>query len=86
MDKVIGQLLFKNLLKNNSDHYIALVSGRVSYELVHKALLARVSILIALGAPSSLAIDMAEENGLTLIGFLKNESFNIYSHKERIKR
>jgi len=63
---------------------IVLFSGRLSYELLQKSLMAGIPIVCAIGAPSSLAIEMAEDNGITLIGFLKNDSFNIYCGAERI--
>jgi FdhD protein len=60
------------------------VSGRTSFEIVQKALLAGVPIVAAVSAPSSLAIDLARETGVTLVGFLRGAGFNIYSHPERI--
>lgn len=82
LDKLIGAaLLSKSLpLANN----IVLVSGRASFELIQKAVLAGCPILAAVGAPSSLAVSLAKEFGMTLIGFLKNDRFNIYSHMQRI--
>jgi FdhD protein len=81
-DKVVGAALENNILPLN-DHLIML-SGRISFELVQKSIKAGITILVAVGAPSSLAVSMAEEKGITLIGFLKNGSFNIYSGKERV--
>jgi FdhD protein len=63
---------------------ILLVSGRASFELVQKAVMAGVAMLCAVSAPSSLAVDLAEESGLTLIGFVRDPSMVIYSHRERV--
>ena len=82
MDKVFGAALYKGWLPL-SEH-IVLVSGRVSFEIVQKALMAGVSVLVAIGAPSSLAVDLAKEFGLTLIGFVSESSFNVYSGKRRL--
>lgn len=82
MDKVVGSLLFEaNLPASDS---IVLVSGRASFELVQKALLAGIPILAAVGAPTSLAVELATEYGMTLLGFLRAERFNVYAGSERI--
>ena len=60
------------------------VSGRTSYEIVQKAFLAGIPIVGAVSAPSSLAIDLAREAGVTLVGFVRGESFNIYANPDRI--
>lgn len=82
MDKVTGAALYKKLLPLNQS--IALVSGRASFELVQKAIVSGIPVLAAVGAPSSLAVELALEFNMTLIGFLRNERFNIYSGAERI--
>jgi len=82
MDKMVGAMLTQNALplKNN----IVLFSGRLSYELVQKAAAAGIPMACAIGAPTTLAIELAEENNITVVGFLKNKSFNIYCGAERI--
>ncbi len=81
-DKAVGKkLLNENIPLSKS---IGLVSGRTSFELLQKAVMAGLPILCAIGAPSSLAVELAEEFNITLIGFLKEKSFNIYTHPERI--
>ena len=61
-----------------------LVSGRTSFELVQKAAVAGVPILAAVSAPSDLAVEAAERLGVTLIGFLRGDGFNVYAHPERV--
>ena len=81
LDKVIGH----RLLENTADpEGILLVSGRVAFEIVQKALAARFPIIAAISAPTSLAVEFAEENGQTLIGFLREGRLNIYTHPQRI--
>ena len=82
LDKLIGFTIKKKLL-NPSNQFLT-CSGRLNFELVQKALMANIGILIGVGAPTSLAIDLANKFDMTLVGFAKQDSFNIYSNKERI--
>ena len=82
LDKLIGYTLEKKLL-NTSNQFLA-CSGRLNFELVQKALMSNIGVLIGVGAPTSLAIDLANKFDMTLVGFVKQDSFNIYSNKERI--
>ncbi len=82
LDKVIGAMLLQNRLPI-SDHFIFL-SGRAGFELVQKSAMAGVQILAAVGAPSSLAVEFATQCGMTLLGFVRGDRFNIYCGEERI--
>ena len=82
LDKLIGFVLKKELLDNSSQFLTC--SGRLNFDLVQKALMANIGVLIGVGAPTSLAIDLANKFDMTLVGFVKEDSFNIYSNKERI--
>jgi FdhD protein len=83
LDKTIGWGLLGKRLP--FEDRVLLVSGRASYELVQKALVARIPIVCAVSAPSSLAVDVARRFGLTLVGFLRGERFNIYAGAQRIE-
>jgi FdhD protein len=83
VDKVVGHALREGLLPLRG--MILMVSGRASFELVQKALMAGIPMLAAVSAPSSLAVDLAAENGLTLVGFLRGTSMNVYSGTERLQ-
>ena len=82
LDKLVGAALSQQLTVEQAP--IILLSGRVSYEMVQKTVRASVPILVAVGAPSSLAVDLAREKGITLVGFLRNQRFNAYTHADRI--
>ena len=82
LDKLIGYAL-ENLTLPLREAAIV-VSSRASFELVQKALMAGVPMLASLGAATSMAIEMAAENNMTLIGFLKSHQFNVYTHPERV--
>jgi FdhD protein len=80
VDKVIGWAIREGRLPS----HILVVSGRASYELTQKAVLAGIGVLVAVSAPSSLAVDLARESGLTLAGFVRGETMNLYAHPERV--
>ena len=82
VDKLVGHALLNGLLPLSG--HALLVSGRASFELVQKAVLAGIPLLAAVSAPSSLAADLADEAGLTLVGFLRGESMNVYTHDHRV--
>jgi FdhD protein len=81
-DKLVGECLMLGRLPLKE--HIILLSGRASFELVQKALRSGVSILAAIGAPSSLAVNLAVASGMTLVGFLREKHFNLYSSPQRI--
>jgi FdhD protein len=83
VDKVVGALFRDNMLPASDT--LLWVSGRASFELVQKALLAGIPALAAVGAPSSLAVDAAREFGMTLVGFLREGRFNVYAGAERLE-
>jgi FdhD protein len=82
MDKLLG----RRLLDGNMpiDKHVAFLSGRASWELMQKALVARIPVVVAVGAPSSLAIDLANDFNITLAGFAREGQFNVYAGAERI--
>ncbi|MFE2748729.1 formate dehydrogenase accessory sulfurtransferase FdhD [Streptomyces scopuliridis] len=82
VDKLVGRALRQDLLPLS--RAILLVSGRASFELAQKAVMAGIPVLAAVSAPSSLAVDLAAETGLTLVGFLRGTSMNVYAGDERI--
>jgi len=82
LDKVLGRALLAEELP--LENRILLVSGRISFELMQKALAGGIPIVAGISAPSSLAIQFAEDSGQTVVGFLRGEGFNIYAHPERI--
>jgi len=83
VDKVVGALLLDDRLP--ADDLGLIVSGRASFELMQKALVAGMPLLAAVSAPSSLAVQLANEFDMTLVGFLRGDTFNIYSGERRIK-
>lgn len=84
VDKVIGQALLSDMIP--LDRYILMVSGRASFEIIQKALFARIPIVAAVSAASTLAVDLATEGNLTLIGFMRGMQMSVYSCPERIQK
>ncbi len=82
LDKMIGDSLLNNYLKPN-DQFIT-CSGRLNFELVQKVLMTNIGLMIGVGAPTSLAIDLANRFDMTLVGFVKEDSFNIYTNNQKV--
>jgi FdhD protein len=82
VDKLVGAALRQGLLPLHN--HLVLVSGRAGFEVVQKCLMAGVPFIAAVGAPSSLAVELAAEAGMTLVGFLRGQNFNVYTGAERI--
>jgi FdhD protein len=85
VDKVVGKLLYAGLLAADvAKAELLIVSGRSSFEIVQKAGAARIPVVVSVSAPTSLAIDLAAGLGITLVGFARGSTFNLYTHPERI--
>jgi len=82
LDKMIGNALYKNQV-NPRNQFIT-CSGRLNFELVQKVLMTNIGLMIGVGAPTSLAIDLANRFDMTLIGFVKEDSFNIYTNNQKV--
>jgi len=82
VDKVLGWAFLRRKLP--LDRHVLLVSGRASFEIMQKALAARIRVVAAVSAPSSLAVEFALEGGQTLVGFLRGQTMNVYANPERI--
>jgi FdhD protein len=83
VDKVVGRRLIEDALP--LDRSMLVVSGRTSFELAQKALIAGIPLVAAVSAPSSLAVELAQMSGITLCGFVRGDSFNVYAHPGRIE-
>ena len=82
LDKMIGDSLLNNYLQPN-DQFIT-CSGRLNFELVQKVMMTNIGLMIGVGAPTSLAIDLANRFDMTLVGFVKDDSFNIYTNNQKV--
>jgi FdhD protein len=82
LDKLVGNIL-NNKLLNSNEQFIT-CSGRLNFELVQKVLMTNIGIMIGVGAPTSLAIDLASKFNMTLIGFVKKDSFNVYTNNQKV--
>jgi FdhD protein len=83
VDKVIGHGFFEGLLP--FDRHALVVSGRASFEILQKSLAARIPVIAAVSAPSSLAVEFARRSGQTLVGFIRGDRMNVYTHPERVQ-
>jgi len=89
VDKIVGHLLLRDLLpatdrQSDTDRRVLMVSGRAGFEIVQKALVARIPVVAAVSAPSSLAVDLAVESNMTLVGFLRGDRLNVYAGGHRL--
>jgi FdhD protein len=82
LDKLIGNALIKNQIQSKNQFITC--SGRLNFELVQKVLMTNIGLMIGVGAPTSLAIDLANRFDMTLIGFVKEDSFNIYTNNQKV--
>jgi FdhD protein len=83
VDKLVGEALLRGDLPLSER--VLMVSGRVSFEIVQKAAMAGVPMICAVSAPSSLAVETARELGITVVGFVRGQSFNVYTHPDRVQ-
>ena len=84
VDKAVGALLFDRLVGASAGPVLLAVSGRASFEIVQKAAVAKIPVVASVSAASSLAADLASDVGITLAGFVRRKSFNLYAHPERV--
>jgi FdhD protein len=82
VDKVVGRMVLEDRLPLTS--HVIMISGRASFEIVQKAWVAGIEVICAVSAPSSLAIDLADQAGITLVGFVRERGFNVYTHPDRL--
>jgi FdhD protein len=83
VDKILGSMFVND--QTPLDHHILMLSGRATYEIMHKALAARIPVVAAVQAPSSAAVEFAQSAGQTLVGYLRADAFNVYAHADRIE-